>query len=641
MYEELFEPISIGKMRVKNRLMMSPMVAHYAGSRGEVTDRMLRYYEERAKGGVGLILVETTIIHADGRCVIRNPGMYTDEFIPSWCQFVDAMHLHGAKVGVQLGYGGNQGPDMLKELVSASAVPRRFKPGRTPRELTIEEIEELIEAWGEAARRAKAAGFDFVEEHGSHGYLITQFCSPLTNRRTDEYGADRDLFAVKVLRRIKEKCGEDYPVMYRVNSCEFVEGGITLEDAKRTVKKLEVAGMDAFDVTGGTNDSFDNFLPPVYMDSKGFYEFTKNAREIKKIVKVPVISGGLIGNPEKAVRALKEGYVDIVFLGRALMADPDWAKKARQGRAKDIRPCIGDMDGCVQRLFEAKCTWCTVNSLMGWEYRFGSIPGTAEEKKKVVVIGGGPGGMEAALVAAQRGHDVTLVEKDKKLGGLIKLAGAPDIKKRYNWLVDWYERQLPNAGVKIKLGTKATVDSTVKLKPDVVIVATGSRPKTDGIKGVDNTVTADDVLIGKGRIGQRVVIVGGGYVGCEVALHIHATKKPKEITVVEALEQYVSDTGMVERVALEKMLNKAKVKVITNAPVTEIRKKEVIVEKKLEGKSSIPADTIVLAIGRVSVNELEEKLRGKVPELIPIGDCISPRKISTAIHEAFGAAMFI
>jgi 2,4-dienoyl-CoA reductase-like NADH-dependent reductase (Old Yellow Enzyme family)/thioredoxin reductase len=641
MFEELFEPIYIGNVKIKNKLMMSPMVAHYAGSRGEVTDRMLRYYEERAKGGTGLILVETTLVHPDGRAIVRNPGMFSDELIPGWSQFVDAMHLHGARVGVQLGYGGNQGPDMLKELVSASAVPRKNKPARTPRELTIDEIEELIEAWAEAALRAKYAGFDFVQEHGSHGYLITQFCSPLTNRRTDEYGADRDLFAVKILRRIKEKCGEDYPVIYRLNSCEFVDGGITIEDAKRTAKRLEEAGMDAFDVTGGTNDSFDYFLPPVYSDSEDFYEFTKNASEIKKVVSVPVISGGLIVSPEKAVKAIKEGYVDMVFLGRALMADPDWAKKAKKGRVEEIKPCIGDMDGCVQRLFEVKSTWCTVNPFMGWEYRFGSSPGIAKEKKRVVVVGGGPGGMEAALIAAQRGHYVTLMEKDEELGGLLMIAAVPCNKKRFKSLIDWYKLQLPKAGVKIELGKKATVDSVVKKKPDVVIVATGSSPQGNRIEGANNAITADEFLLNKAKIGKRVVIVGGGHVGCELAVHISKNKAGGEITVLEALNDYLRDAGMVERVALERMLARSKVRIMVNTPVKRINKEEVIIEDKKGKESSMPADTIILATGRDPVCELEEELRGKVSEVHCVGDCISPRRILAAIHEGFGASMFI
>lgn len=641
MFEELFEPIYIGNVKIKNKLMMSPMVPHYAGTRGEVTERMIRYYEERAKGGVGLILVETTIVHPEGRCIIRNPGMYTDEFIPGWSQFVDAMHLHGSRVGVQLGYGGNQGPNMLKELVSASAIPRKTKPGRTPRELTTEGIEELIEAWGEAARRAKEAGFDFVEEHGSHGYLITQFCSPLTNRRSDEYGADRDLFAVKILRRIKEKCGEDYPLLYRLNSSEFVEGGITIEDAKRTAKKLEQAGIDALDVTGGTNDSFDYFLPPMYLDSEDFYEFTKNAREIKKVVSVPVISGGLISHPEKAVRALKEGYVDMVFLGRALMADPEWPKKVREGRVAEIRPCIGEMDGCVDRLFEGRSTWCTVNSFQGWEYRFGSSPEPAQDKKRVVVVGGGPGGMEAALIAAQRGHNVTLMERDRDLGGLLKIAWVPAFKKRVKSLIDWYKLQLPKAGVKIELGKEATVDNVLELKPDVVMVATGSKPMVPTIKGANEAVTADDVLLGKDQVGKRVVIVGGGFVGCEMALHIHNTQQKREITIVEVLGDYLQGSGYVNRTALERMLDRAKVKVMLNMTVKEIRKTEVIVEDKLGKKSSIPADSVILAAGRVPISELEDQLKGKVPELYAVGDCVSPRRIMDAIHEAFGVSMFI
>lgn len=641
MYEELFEPINIGKVKIKNRIMMSPMVAHYAGSRGEVTDQMLRYYEERARGGAGLIHVETTIVHPDGRAIIRNPGMHSDELIPKWSQFVDAMHLHGARVCVQLGYGGSQGPDMLHELVSASAVPRKFKSHRTPRELTIEEIEGLIEAWAEAARRAKSAGFDFVEEHGSHGYLITQFCSPLTNRRTDEYGADRDLFSIKILRRIKEKCGEDYPVIYRCDSSEYVEGGITIEDAKITVKKLEKAGIDAIDVTGGTNDSFDYFLPPMYMDSEGFYEFTKNAKEIKKVVSVPIISGGLIRTPEKAVKAIKDGYVDMVFLGRALMADPEWPKKAREGRAAEIKPCIAEMDGCVGRLFEGKSTWCTVNPFQGWEYRFGIKPDIAPKKKKVIVVGSGPAGMESALIAAQRGHDVTLIEKEKEIGGLLNVAGVPAFKKTLGLLIEWYKLQLPKAGVKLELGQEATADKLLKMKPDVVILATGSKPKVHTIHGVEEAVIADDFLQGKDKIGKKVVIVGGGFIGCEIALHIFNTQPGKEITILEALDDYLQDAGLVNRVALERMMDRANIKVMVKIPVKEIRKKEVLAEDRLGNRTTISADTVILAAGRVSVNELEEKLKGKVTELYTVGDCVSPRRIMEAIHEGFGVSMFI
>jgi 2-enoate reductase len=371
-------------------------------------------------------------------------------------------------------------------------------------------------------------------------------------------------------------------------------------------------------------------LPPVYLDSEDFYEFTKNAREIKKVVSVPVISGGLIGRPEKAVRAIKEGYVDMVFLGRALMADPAWAKKARQGKADEIKPCIGDMDGCVQRLFESKATWCTVNPFMGWEYRFGSDPGTAREKKKVVVAGGGPGGMEAALIAAWRGHEVTLM--DKELGGLIRIASVPANKKRFKSLADWYKFQLPQAGVRIELGKEATADRVLGMKPDVVIVATGSRPRTDTVKGADNAVTADEILLGKARTGKRVVIVGGGYVGCEVALYLRSNGAEKQITVLEALDNYLQDAGMVDRVALQKMLARANI---------EIRKDEVVIENKKGERSSMPADTVILAAGRVPVCELEEQLRGKVSELHCIGDSVSPRRIMAAIHEGFGVSMFI
>jgi len=647
-FEKLFEPFNIGPLRVRNRIVMPPMVVGYAGPHGEVTEQLIAYYEARARGGVGLVIVEASYVSPEGKLVEGELGVYDDSLVPGLARLADAIKIHGAAAAVQIAHGGLQSK---AEPVGPSAIPRRvIPPPTTPRELSTREVEELVDKFAAAAERVKRAGFDAVEVHGTHGYLITQFLSPLTNRRTDKYGADRALFAVEVVERIKERCGKAFPVIFRLNSSEFIEGGITVEDAKKVARRLEEAGVDAFDVTGGNYDTADYILMPYYYVEEGW--FFKLAKEVKSVVSVPIISGGLVTSPEVAERAIAEGYVDAVFLGRQLIADPEWPKKVAEGRVADIRPCIMCNEGCIgNRVFMGKPTWCTVNPLSGWEYRWRSeeeIP-RASVKKRVLIIGGGPAGLEAARVAALRGHEVTLVDENEQLGGILRYTSKLDFKQRLAKLVAWYERQLERLGVKVVKGRRADEGLLEELKPDVVVVATGSKPLTPKIPGVENAVMADDVLLGKVQPGAKVVIVGGGLVGVELALHL--AKQGKDVTVVEALPEIARDLEPISKIALtrprgpwpEGLLWKYNVKVLTSSPVVEVRKDGVVVVREMLRLETIPADTVILAVGRVANVDpaLLEAARRVAKEVYVIGDAKSPRKVIDAIHEGFFTALSI
>jgi len=363
------------------------------------------------------------------------------------------------------------------------------------------------------------------------------------------------------------------------------------------------------------------------------------AKEIKKAVSIPVIGGSEVREPGEAEQAIVEGYTDMVLLGRPLITDPHWANKAREGRVNEIKKCICCNDGCAGRLFDGQIAWCTVNSYHGWEYRFSDPPQPAPVKKRVVVVGGGPGGMEAAVIAAQRGHEVTLVERDKELGGATKIASIPTFKKRVKFVTEWYNVQLPKAGVKVELGKEATANYIIGLKPDAVILATGARPLIPEILGVEAAATADDALQGKIEVGKRVAVIGGGLIGCETALHF--AQQGKEVIILEVLDDILSDANGISRFTLERLMAEAKVKVMVGMLAEEIRKKEVIAADKLGCKSSIPVDTTILAVGRVRDNLLEEQLRGKVAQLSTVGDCISARKVMHAVHEGFGASMLL
>jgi len=647
-YSKLFEPLKIGIYTALNRIVMPPMVVGYAGPRGEVTEQLISYYEARAKGGAGLIIVEASYVREDGRLVLGELGIYDDSLIPGLARLADAIKVHGALAVVQIAHGGIQAG--VPEPVGPSSIARRMiPPAKTPRELSTEEVERLVEDFVRAALRAKQAGFDGVEVHGTHGYLVNQFLSPLTNRRTDKYGADRALFAVEVVERIKQLCGRDFLVLFRLNASEFLPGGIDVEYAKSLAKRLEDVGIDAFDVTAGNYDTIDVIIPPYfYAGSEGW--FLHLSRQVKEVVGVPVISGGLLTTPEVAEKAISEGYCDAVFIGRQLIADPEWPRKVREGRTGEIRLCIACNECIGTRLFAYKPLLCTVNPLTGYEYRWASdeyLP-KAPTRRRVLVVGGGPAGLEVARVAAIRGHEVVLVEEDPTLGGTAEVASAARFltgnKRRVAKLIEWYKSQLEKLGVKLVLGTRVTPELVEEVKPDVVVIATGSSPLIPRIPSVENVVVADDVLLGRVSVGGKVVVVGGGLVGIETALHL--ASQGKDVTVVEALPEIARDVEAISRIALVRpggLLEKHKVKVLTNAVVVEVRRNGVeVVIPPLE-RRFIEADTVVLAVGRSPRLDwgLIEAAKRVAKEVYVIGDARKPRKMIDAVHEGFFTALAI
>jgi 2,4-dienoyl-CoA reductase-like NADH-dependent reductase (Old Yellow Enzyme family)/thioredoxin reductase len=638
-FENLFREIKIGRVTLRNRIVMPPMVMCYASSEGEINEQVIAHFEARAKGGVGLIIVEASYIHPSGKGFESEVAIDRDTLIPRLHMLTNAVKVNGSAIAIQLYHGGIQAH--VDQPVGPSAIGRKvFLPPRTPRELSTSEVEEMVEHFANAALRAKMSGFDMVEVHGTHGYLIAEFLSPLTNKRTDKYGVDRTLFAMEIVRRIKEKCGRDFPVIFRLVADEFEEGGITVEYAKEVAKKLEAAGVDAFDVTGGNYDTADHIIPPVYYDKQGY--FFKQASEIKKVANVPVISGGMIIDPIIADSAINDGIVDLVFIGRQLIADPEWPNKVREGKEEDIRPCIA-CEECIERIFFQEPVNCSVNPLKGFEYKYLSeedMP-KAKEKKKVVIAGGGLAGLEAARIAKMRGHDVVLFEESNELGGVLKLVLEEETKLRIKKLIDWYKSTMKKLDITIKINEKVSPETIKKEAPDVVILATGSDPLIPKIPGVENATLAEDILSGKAKTGNSVVIIGGGLVGCELALNLAA--EGKKATIVEALPQVATGEPTLSRMGIINLLTKAKVNILTNAPVIEVYKDGVDVADSLGRRTKLNADTVILSVGRRSRidKDLIESSKSIAKEVHVIGDAKQPRRIIDAIKEGFWTAINI
>ncbi|MDP3879995.1 MAG: FAD-dependent oxidoreductase [Dehalococcoidales bacterium] len=640
-FKKLFEPFRIGRMTLKNRIVLPPMGTNYAAEDGQVSQRLIDYYEARAQGGAGLIIVEGTA--PDTQCHSpHQPSLGDDRYLDGWRKLADTIHRHGAKAAVQLHHSSREtwNGEPVQVGPSPVTVPARIMGvyGKIPHELTTGEIRERVQWFATASVRAKQAGFDGVEIHGAHQYLIASFLSSATNQRQDEYGGsveNKARFLIEIIQAIKQAVGPDYPVWTRINGQEYgVENGVTIEETRQVVPLTVKAGAQAVHVSAYAAGSYVTKAP--IADTEGF--LVPLAEEVKKVTSVPVIAVGRL-DLEIGERILEEGKADLIAIGRRLMADPALPRKAAEGSMDEIDPCIGCME-CIDRPRpRGQGVSCTINAAMGREREYRIEP--AKKVKTVVVVGGGPAGIEAARVAALRGHRVTLFEKESRLGGLLNIAALPPYKGDIIPWVSYQVRQVQQAGADIRLNTAATPGLVAEIRPDAVIVATGATPIIPDIPGVDgtNVVTAQDVLSGKASAAQDVVIIGGGMVGCETGHYL--AEKGKTVTIIEILPRIAADVPPMVRRRLIDGLRGKRVTMLTGANTQAITGDGVTFTTGEGKRETIKADTVIVAVGSQSNNDLLTEITGKVPEVHCIGDSSQPRRIVDAVSEGYRTGLLL
>jgi 2,4-dienoyl-CoA reductase (NADPH2) len=662
---KLFIPITINHLTIKNRIVMPAMALAYTEDY-TFSNRYKAFYCERAKGGVGLMIIGPIAIDRVGSNPFM-PGLFDDKYIGPIREFTDELHKDtGAKVGIQLMQMGRFASSSYTGMppIAPSAIASPIS-GEVPREMTRDDIEEVKEAYVQGARRAMEVGFDYIEVLAAGGYLIGEFLSPITNHRTDEYGGpieNRMRFGLEVIKKVRQVIGKDFAMGIRVSGHDFMEGGHTNVESSLFCTEAEKVGVNSINVTGGWHESY---IPQITTNvPPGAFLYL--ARGIKEKVRVPIFASNRLGDPLVAERALRSGAADMICWGRPLLADPELPNKVQQGRLNEMVPCIGCNQGCFDLLLSGSSVCCTLNPRVGREVD--TEIKEAKVKKKIFVAGGGPAGMEFALVAKQRGHDVTLYEKEDRLGGQVNLVAASPGKGEFLNVVKSLKNRMEISGVRIKLKTTLTSKMVEEGYPDVLVVASGARPIEMNVPGIaqPHVVSAWDVLNEMvPDIGKQVVIVGGSATGCETALLVaslgvvdpdtftfllyHLVEDAerirkllysagREITIVDILERMAGNVGISTRWSLIKNLRLMGVKLRPKTKLIEITKNAIIVDTEL-GKESIPANTVIIAVGSQSVDDLAREVNRGGTEVITIGDAQEPRKITDAIREGFDRAL--
>jgi 2-enoate reductase len=655
-YQNLFEPIKIGKLEIKNRFVMAPMgPGGLCDADGTYNERGVEYYVERAKGGTGLIMTGVTMVENDiEKCALPSmpcPTLNPLNFVTTGKKMTERVHAYGAKIFLQLsaGFGRVSIPSIVgNTTVAPSPIPHRWLKGVTCRELTIEEIKTYVKKFAESAVIAKKAGFDGIEIHAVHeGYLLDQFAISFFNNRTDEYGGsleNRLRFAIEIVQAIKEACGQDFPVSlrYSIKSFikdwkqgglpgeEFEEKGRDVEEGIEAAKILEAAGYDAFNGDVGSYDSWYWAHPPMYQEKGLYLPFNEI---LKNILKVPVITAGRMEDPELASTAISNGRTDMIALGRPLLADPEIPNKILADKYDTVRPCLSCQEGCMGRLASYANISCAVNPACGRENEYKLEPATT--KKNVMIIGGGVAGLESARVCALRGHNVTLFEKNDKLGGNVIAGGVPDFKDDDRALIKWYTNELKELNVEINYNITVTKEMVKNAKADAVIVATGSTPRILNIDNSDKVYTAEDVLLGRKDAGDSTIIIGGGLVGCETALWL--ADQGKRVTLVE-LQSDILKVGGPLCHANEDML-----KDLVNFKPIDLRLNTCVsgstdngfVLKCGDKEEVVAADSAIVSIGYISQKSLYDEIKFEVPQTYLLGDASQVQNIMYAIWNAY------
>jgi 2,4-dienoyl-CoA reductase-like NADH-dependent reductase (Old Yellow Enzyme family)/thioredoxin reductase len=633
-------------------VVMPPMTSCYSEN-GYVTDGMINYYAARAKGGTGLVIVEDCIIDTPlGRHGYTDTYIDDDKYIGGLGRLAEAIKACGARAGIQLNHGGRMAGRLRdgqlvmtagETPVAPSAIAYPFPGFGAPRELSVAELETIEDKFAEGARRARDAGFDLISIHCSHQYLVEQSLSPLSNQRQDEYGGsfeNRLCFLLEIIRKTKQKVGGDFPLICRVSGMEYIEGGLTVDDARMIAKRLESAGIYALNVSHGANPGglSENSVKPLTESPKSEQrgELVHLAVPIKEVVSIPVMTVGRIVTPDLAEEIISQGKADMVCIGRGLITDPEWAKKADEGRESEIRHCIG-CESCFAST-DGSPLQCAINPAAGNEEAYRLTK--AEKSKNIIIAGGGSAGMEAARVAAGRGHRVTLYERDK-LGGQLSLSCLPPGKDEFVMFLEFERGQLEKLGVSIK-NEELDYEIIAREEPDAVIIATGARPLKPAIPGIEgeNVVTAWQVLGGGMPAGKKTVVIGGGVTGCETAEMLAVNGN--WVTIVEMLDAVAGDAVDLPfyHLALLKTLKLLEVEILTGTTVKEITESGIVVESGGR-RSTIEADVVVLSLGVEPDNTLAEQLKGSDIEMYVVGDCDVTGKLPEAVRAGFLAGLAV
>lgn len=639
-FRTMFSPIQVGPMTVKNRFVVPPMGNNFANTDGTWSDQSVAYYAERAKGQFGLITIEATVVHNNAKGGPRKPCLYDDNSIESLKKITDACHAEGAKVSIQLQNAGPEGNAVNAgaPIVAASAIPSVYGKD-TPVEVPTETVYELVKGYGDAAERAMKGGADAVEIHMAHGYLVNSFISPRTNKRTDEFGGNfenRMRFPRLIVEEVKRRVGGKVAILARINSSDEVEGGDDVHDSAAIAAYLEDCGVEGLHVSRAVHIKDEYMWAPTAVHA-GFS--ADLVTEIKKAVSIPVITVGRYTEPYFAELMVREGRADLVAFGRQSLADPRMPEKAMNDKLEDMFPCIACLQGCVANMYKGEPICCLVNPFLGYEAEGLK---KAEKSKKVMVIGGGVAGMCAAFIAAERGHDVSLYESTDRLGGNMRLAAYPPGKGDITNMIRSYIVRCEKAGVKIHKNTTVDLDFVKAEKPDAVIVSTGSRTLILPIEGIDNPaiIHGSDLLDGKRAAGKKVLVVGGGMVGCETAAFLG--EQEHDVTVIEFRDTVGADVIHEHRVFLMEDFKNYDIKQITNAKVCKFYEDGVAYESPDGTMHEVRGfDSVVLSMGFRNYNPFAEQLEELGQEVYVIGDATRARRALDATKEAYAAAIQI
>lgn len=631
-FEALFQPGNIGRLQLKNRLVMNAMGTVLTDGQSNPIQRTLDYYAARARGGVGLVTTQCMAVSQDA-ATPWELAIYDDRFVPGIKSIINTIHDNGSKASVQLmHYGlliifGGFIPEGM--TVKVPSLTSWLQDGRPYVEVTEDDIDRYVEDFAQSARRAKEAGADAVELHACHGCLVSTFMSPITNKRTDKYGGNaenRTRFAKRIVERIKEINGSDFPLIVKINVCDDMDGGVTIEEVLQQTAILEKAGADAISISSGL-EYWTSMSIPCYAYPEG--PMVLMAERVKESLKVPVITPGKI-SPELAERLLSNSKIDFIAMGRPLLADPDLPNKLKEGLIDDIRPCIY-CNNCIRT--DPGQGPCSVNPSLYREAKYPLPP--ADTHKKVVVVGGGIAGMQAAVLLSDRGHHVTLYEKSHELGGQWNIAAAQPDKDIYSKFVDYLNRCLEESGVAVKLGVEITLEKVLEIKPDVVILATGAVPRSLPVPGVrgHHVLQANDVIMGKVEPKGRIVVIGGRFIGMELALDLAQRGKKVSIITLANLGENGSKLERMTYRTLAKRLIELGVPVYTQTPALEITDSHVTISMGHD-IFHVPADTVILAVGAQPDKKLAQELEGVVEQLHLIGDCNEPHDAAAATYQA-------